>query len=144
MLHPDGERPNYLLDLCCTPVPGDDVLGFVNDDEEVVVHKVSCPKAMRLKSSFGERLVQTVWGELADKFMATIAVEGIDRPGVLEEIAGTLSLRLGINLRGLNIEATDEVFTCRLTVQVDSTQTLDAICRALLEIKGVRTARRVS
>ena len=76
--------------------------------------------------------------------MATIAVEGIDRPGVLEEIAGTLSLRLGINLRGLNIEATDEVFTCRLTVQVDSTQTLDAICRALLEIKGVRTARRVS
>lgn len=144
VLHPDGERPNYLLDLCCTPVPGDDVLGFVNDDEEVVVHKVSCPKAMRLKSSFGERLVQTVWGELADKFMATIAVEGIDRPGVLEEIAGTLSLRLGINLRGLNIEATDEVFTCRLTVQVDSTQTLDAICRALLEIKGVRTARRVS
>ena len=144
VLHPDSVKPNYRLDLCCTPIPGDDVLGFVNDDEEVVVHKVSCPKAMRLKSSYGSRLVQTRWGELADRFIAKIGVEGIDRTGVLEEIAGTLSLRLGINIRGLNIEANNEVFACELTVQVDSTATIDAICQALKEIKGVRMARRVS
>lgn len=144
VLHPDSVRPNYRLDICCTPIPGDDVLGFVNDDEEVVVHKVSCHKANRLKTAYGSRLVKTRWGETADKFIARIAIEGIDRTGVLEEIAGTLSLRLGINIRGLNIDTDHEVFNCTLTVQVDSTATIDAICHALKEIKGVRTARRIS
>ena len=69
MLHPDSVRPNYRLDICCTPIPGDDVLGFVNDDEEVVVHKVSCHKANRLKTAYGSRLVKTRWGETADKFI---------------------------------------------------------------------------
>lgn len=143
-LHPDALKPNYRLDICCTPLPGDDVLGFVNDDEEVVVHKVNCHNAMRLKSAFGSRLVQTRWGEIAEVFIAKIKAEGIDRPGILEEITSTLSIRLGINIRGLNIEADNEVFTCQITIQTDSTATVDAICRALKQIKGVRKATRIS
>ena len=44
---------NYVIAECCKPIPGDDSLGFINDDGNVVVHKRSCPIAMRLKSSFG-------------------------------------------------------------------------------------------
>ena len=62
VLHPDDAEPNYRFDTCCSPIPGDDVLGFVDDDENVVLHKVSCPNAMRLKSAFGSRLVATRWG----------------------------------------------------------------------------------
>ncbi len=145
VLHPDVEQPNYKLDTCCQPVPGDDVLGFVNDNEEMVLHKVSCPEAMRLKSSFGSRLVATRWGGAADKFMATISIDGIDRMGILEEITSLLSRDLGINIRGLNINARQEVFHCELTVQIDSTETVDNICRMLKEkIKGVKFAKRIS
>ncbi|MBD5194286.1 MAG: bifunctional (p)ppGpp synthetase/guanosine-3',5'-bis(diphosphate) 3'-pyrophosphohydrolase [Bacteroidales bacterium] len=143
-LHPDALKPNYLLDTCCSPLPGDDVFGFVNDCEQVVVHKVSCPDAMRLKSSFGSRLVATKWGSLADKFEVKILLEGLDRPGILEDIATTLHRRLNINLRSLNINALNEVFSCELVVLIDSTVTLNTILNTLKEIKGLRTARRIS
>ena len=112
VLHPDAEHPNYLLDTCCNPIPGDDVLGFVDEDEKVVVHKVSCPKAMRLKSTYGPRLVATRWEGKASLFTARITIDGIDRHGILEEIAAKVSKDLDINIRGLNIEADQEVFHC--------------------------------
>ena len=142
VLYPDAEHPNYLLDTCCNPIPGDDVLGFVDEDEKVVVHKVSCPKAMRLKSTYGPRLVATRWEGKASLFTARITIDGIDRHGILEEIAAKVSKDLDINIRGLNIEADQEVFHCELTVQIDTTDTIATICRALKSINGVKSARR--
>lgn len=144
VLHPDADRPNYIIEMCCSPIPGDDVLGFVNDDEEVVLHKVSCPVAMHLKTSYGPRLVATRWGGSAEKFLARIQIEGIDRHGILEEITNVVSQRLGINIRGLNISAPHEVFQCDMTVLVDNTDTVDTICQSLKEIKGVQKAARIS
>lgn len=144
VLHPDGETPNYRFDTCCQPIPGDDVLGFVDDDENVILHKVSCPNAMRLKSAFGSRLVATRWGGVADKFIATISIDGIDRHGILEEITSTVSKKLSINIRGLSIAARQEVFHCDLTVQVDNVDTVTTICDALKKIKDVKFARRSS
>ena len=142
VLHP-GE-PNYLLDSCCSPIPGDDVLGFVNDDEQVVLHKVSCPNAMMLKSAYGSRLVATKWGELAEKFMVTIEAEGIDRQGILEEITSTISGKLGSNIRSLNIAADREVFKCVFTVQTDSTDSVANIITSLKRINGIKKASRIS
>lgn len=144
ILKPDAETPNYRLDSCCTPIPGDDVFGFVDEDENVILHKVSCPNAMRLKSAFGSRLVATKWGSIADKFIATIAIDGIDRHGILQEITSTLSQKLNVNIRGLNITARQEVFHCDLTVQIDSVETVEAICQALRKIKDIKFARRSS
>jgi len=88
--------------------------------------------------------VATTWGGQADKFLATISVDGIDRQGILEEIASTLSQKLAVNIRGLNIEARQEVFHCELNVQVDNTETVENICSALKKIKGVKFAKRTS
>ena len=144
ILLPDLNPPNYRLDSCCQPVPGDDVMGFVNNRGKVVVHKVSCEKAMRLKASMGSRLVATVWGAQAEKFPATIALEGLDRMGLLESISRLLSQEMHLNIRGLNIEANNEVFHCTLSVMVDNVDTVAAICQKLLQVKGVKTAKRVS
>lgn len=144
VLHPDAKTPNYRLDTCCSPIPGDDVLGFVDDDENVVVHKVSCEYAMKLKSAYGSRLVATKWGGIAPKFLATISVDGIDRLGILEEITSTMSQKLGINIRSLNIVAKQEVFHCEITVQIDNVETVDRICDTLKKIKGITFAKRIS
>lgn len=61
LLKEEAFERNYVIAECCKPIPGDDSLGFINDDGNVVVHKRSCPIAMRLKSSFGERILNTVW-----------------------------------------------------------------------------------
>lgn len=145
VLHPDEDKPNYKLDTCCQPIPGDDVLGFVDENEDVVVHKVSCPNAMRLKSSFGSRLVATKWGGVADRFLATISIDGIDRRGILEEITGVISRDIGVNMVGLTINARQEVFHCEITLQIDNSETVENICRSLKEkIKGVKFAKRIS
>lgn len=144
VLQPDDTHPNYRLDTCCAPVPGDDVLGFVDNDEQVVVHKVSCPKAMMLKSGYGTRLVATRWGSTAEMFMARMSIEGIDRKGILEEITHTLSSKLGIDIRNLSIEARNEVFACKLTVRIDTTDTIGQIITTLKEIKGIKAVRRIS
>lgn len=143
-LYPDAERPNYLLEACCAPIPGDDVLGFVNNDEEVVVHKLTCPVAMRLKTSYGPRIVATRWGSSADRFIVRIMAEGIDRMGILEDITSTVTRHLNLNIRGLNIKADEEVFQCELMVLVDTTDTVDTICSALMDIKGIKKAARIS
>lgn len=144
VLHPDDTSPNYRLDCCCAPVPGDDVLGFVDSDGCVVVHKVSCPKAMLLKSGYGTRLVATRWGGSADRFMARISLEGIDRLGILEDISAALSSKLGVDIRELSIGTRNEVFNCSLTVRIDTTDTLATIINSLKNIKGVKIVQRVS
>jgi GTP pyrophosphokinase len=144
VLHPDDTHPNYRLDNCCAPVPGDDVLGFVDDDEQVVVHKVSCPKAMMLKTGYGSRLVATRWGSTAEMFIARISIEGIDRKGMLRDITSTLTEKLNIDIRNLSIEADNEVFKCKLTVKIDTTDTIGQIINSLKDINGIKTAIRIS
>lgn len=144
VLHPDDSRPNYRIDSCCSPVPGDDVFGFVDEEENVILHKVDCKEALRLKSAYGSRLVATRWGGVAEKFLATISIDGIDRHGILEEITSTVSHKMNINIRGLSIAAKHEVFHCDLTVQIDSVETVDSICDSLKSIKGIKFVQRIS
>lgn len=144
VLQPGDTCPNYRLDTCCAPVPGDDVLGFLDDDGQVVVHKVSCPKAMMLKTGYGTRLVATQWGSTAEMFMAHLDIEGIDRKGILGEIAQIMSSKLCIDIRNLSFEARNEVFSCKLTVRIDTTDTIGQIITTLKEIKGVKNVKRIS
>ena len=144
VLYPDEKEPNYHIDSCCKPLPGDDVLGFVNEDEEVVLHKVNCEYAMRLKSAYGSRLVITKWGGQSSKFMATINLEGLDRMGILEEIIELVSKKFSINIRSLNIGTKNEVFSCEMSFYVDTAETVDKLCEKLLHIEGVKFAKRVS
>lgn len=144
VLYPDEHKPNYHIDNCCSPLPGDDVLGFVNEDEEVVLHKVNCQYAMKLKSAYGSRLVMTKWGGNASNFIATISIDGLDRMGILEEITELVSKKLAINIRTLNIDTRQEVFHCDMTFRVDTAERVDQLCEALLKIKGVKFAKRTS
>lgn len=143
-LRPDAENPNYLMDTCCSPMPGDDVLGFVDDDENVVLHRVDCPKAMRLKTAFGNRLVATRWEGSAASFTARVDIEGLDRRGILGDIVALVSTKCGFDIRSVQIEASGEVFRCTMTLLADSAPTIGRLCDKLVKIKGVKSAVRVT
>ncbi|MDE6415750.1 MAG: RelA/SpoT family protein [Duncaniella sp.] len=137
----DRER-NFVFADCCRPIPGDEVMGFINDNGEVEVHELTCPRAQVLKASYGPRIVATSWDHVAGSFHAVINIEGIDRHGILQELTGLISTQLNINIRSLNIEAHDEVFTCRLGVLVRDTDTVTLLCKNILKIDGVKSAVR--
>ena len=135
---------NYTLADCCHPIPGDDVVGFVNQNNIVEVHKLTCPNMMRLKSSFGGRLLQTHWDDHSTKFLATIEVTGIDRMGILQEIAYLISTSLMINLRRLDIKANNGVFRCEFDVLVSDTNVVNQLCKRMHQVQGVKSATRMN
>lgn len=144
LLKTENGVSNYILAPCCHPIPGDDVLGYIDDDSHVVVHKLTCANAMRLKSSFGGRLISTKWDTHSEKFLAKISVEGIDRMGILQELIYIISTNMSINIRSLNIASNGGVFECELTVLVEDAKVVSKLCKQLKKVNGVKSASRVS
>ena len=144
VLKTEDGKSNYQLANCCHPLPGDDVVGYIDRNNHVVVHKVDCPTAMKLKSGFGGRLVETQWETSSEKFFASVRVEGIDRMGILQEIIYLISTNLSINIRRLNITSKGGVFTCEMDIYVEDVNTVTKMCKRLSKVKGVSKAVRQS
>lgn len=139
-----AEGSNFKLSECCNVVPGDDVMGFINDAGEVEIHALDCPRAQVLKAGFGSRIVATTWESVSERFLAHIRIEGIDRHGILQELISLISTHLGIDIRKLDIEASAEVFHCDLWVRVADASVISALCDKAHEIEGVNSAARIS
>lgn len=139
----DSRGANFKIAPCCSPIPGDDVIGFVGDDNRVTIHKLDCPKALAMKASYGPRIVSTAWAEIEGRFLAHIHIEGIDRMGILQELTQLISTHLNIDIRRLNIEARKEVFHADLSVLVSDAAVVNDLCDKLRRIKGVTKTSRV-
>lgn len=145
LLKEEAFERNYVIADCCKPIPGDDTLGFINDDGNVVVHKRSCPIAMRLKSSFGERILNTVWSShMNASFEATLEVKGIDSIGVLNTITKTISEDFNVNIIRLLIEAKDGVFEGKIKMKVHDVEDIQKMCVTLSKNTNIKSVGRVS
>ena len=143
-LHEDvlGTR-NYSLASCCKPIPGDDVFGFINDDNTVIVHKHSCTIGLRLKSSFGNRILSTVWSShTSTSFEAILKVVGIDAVGVLTNIANTIS-SYNVNIIRILIEANDGMFEGKINMQVHDVEDIQKMCISLSKIEHIKSVSRI-
>ncbi len=94
VLHYDDKNANFKIADCCCPIPGDEVLGFIDDNGDVIVHALNCPRALVLKAGYGNRIVSTRWARSSGKFMAHVHVVGIDRHGILQEITHTIATHI--------------------------------------------------
>lgn len=145
ILREEAFERNYVIAECCKPISGDDALGFINDDGNVVVHKRSCPIAMRLKSSFGERILNTEWSSHKNaSFEATLEVKGIDSIGVLNTITKTISDDFNVNIMRLLIEAKDGVFEGKIKMKVHDVEDIQKMCVTLSKIKNIKSVGRVA
>ena len=145
ILREEAFERNYVIAECCKPIPGDDALGFINDDGNVVVHKRSCPIAMLLKSNFGERILNTEWSSHKNaSFEATLEVKGIDSIGVLNTITKTISDDFNVNIMRLLIEAKDGVFEGKIKMKVHDVEDIQKMCVTLSKIKNIKSVGRVA
>lgn len=144
ILKEEAFERNYVIADCCKPIPGDEALGFINDDGNVVVHKRSCPIAMRLKSSFGERILNTEWSSHHSSFEATLEIKGFDSIGMLNTITHTISDDFNVNIIRLLIETKDGVFQGKIKMKVHDVEDIQQMCVRLSKIKNVQSVTRVA
>ena len=143
ILRSDETGANFKVDDCCRPIPGDDVMGYVDENNEVIVHSLDCPRAQSLKASFGPNIVSTKWEVVSAKFLAHIHIEGLDRMCILQELIQMISTNMAIDIRKLEIEAEKEVFHCDLYVLVDDNDVVASLCEKVKQINGVERATRI-
>jgi GTP pyrophosphokinase len=145
LLSEDVFNRNYVIADCCKPIPGDAALGFINDDESVIVHKLSCRIANQLKSRFGERILSVVWSNHTNSsFEATLEIKGIDSIGILNTITKTISEDYNVNIRWIMIEAKDGMFEGRIKMLVHNVEDIQKMCVALSKIKNVKSINRIT
>ena len=134
----------YIMAECCHPIPGDDVLGYINEQNQVIIHKRQCPVAVKLKSSYGNRIIATQWDTHKDlTFLVTIYIKGIDCMGLLNEVTQVISRQLNVNIRKLNIETTDGIFEGKLQLYVHDVDDVRTICNNLKQIQNIKQVTRI-
>ena len=134
---------SYQVARCCKPIPGDKVIGFIDDNGEVIVHKNSCPEAIQLASRYGNKIVKAKWTKhTVSSFLARISMRGIDRIGILNELTQFITLVLNVNIRKIFIETHDGIFEGFIDLYVHNTEDLDKIIKQMSQVKGVENVIR--
>lgn len=140
----DNSGVTYRIADCCSPIPGDDILGFMEEDGMLVVHKRQCPVAMRLKSNYGERIISAVWEtHKMLSFPATIELKGIDRMGMLSDIVKVITEEHAVNVNKVHVETNDGMFEGSITVYVHDVEDVNNLCVHLVKISGISSVNRV-
>jgi GTP diphosphokinase / guanosine-3',5'-bis(diphosphate) 3'-diphosphatase len=143
LLKEDQKNENYTLALCCNPIPGDDVVGFVSDNDKIIIHNKSCPEAIRLMSSHGDDIVEASWTKSKVlSYLIHLYIRGFDQQGIAHKITNVISNEYQINMRSINLDAHDGIFEGNLYLYVQNTDMLDTLISKLLNIKGVDSVIR--
>jgi len=138
------EQKNVSIAKCCNPIPGDQVIGYMNDDNTVIIHKKSCNYAVRLMSSFGHRVIPVKWtAQRVLSFLARIQLNGIDNMGVVNTITTLISKELDVNMRTIYFDAHDGVFEGYIDLYVKNTEQLTELVKKIKKIKGINSVARV-
>lgn len=137
-------QKNYIMAECCHPIPGDDVLGYMDENDRIIIHKRQCPVAARLKSSYGNRILGTEWDTHKElSFLVNIYIKGIDAMGLLNEVTQVISRQLNVNIRKLSIETTDGIFEGNIQLYVHDVDDVKTICNNLKQIQNIKQVTRV-
>ena len=132
----------YKFPGCCHPIPGDDALGYINNKNEIEIHKRACPVAAKLKSSYGNRILDIKWDMHKVLFFdATIRIGGIDRVGMLNEITQVISSQMSVNIHKVTITCEDGIFDGSINLRVHDREDVQAI---IDNLKGIPDLKEIS
>ena len=132
----------YKFPRCCHPIPGDDALGYINNKNEIEIHKRACPVAAKLKSSFGNRILDIKWDMHKILFFdATIRISGIDRVGMLNEITQVISSQMSVNIHKITITCEDGIFDGSIEMKVHDRDNVKSI---IDNLKGIPDLKEIS
>lgn len=138
-----GDKLDYTMAKCCSPIPGDDVFGFVSIGQGIKIHRKNCPNASSLIANYGYRVIKTKWSQKKKiAFLTGVRVTGLDDIGIIQKITNVISSDLKVNMRSLSVDASEGIFKGHIMVYVDDTKQLDKLIKKLKKIEGILSASR--
>ncbi len=138
-----SDKIKYSLAKCCSPIPGDDVFGFVSTGKGLIIHRTNCPNAARLMANYAPRIVKTKWAKNKEiSFLTGVKIIGIDDVGVINKITNIISGELRINISALTIESGDGLFEGMIKVFVHDKEELDDLVIKLKQLNGIQEVQR--
>jgi GTP pyrophosphokinase len=140
----DDNLGQYIFPDCCHPIPGDDVLGYINNKNQIEIHKRACPVANRLKASYGNRILDAKWDTHKRHFFnATLRMTGIDRRGLVNEVTRVLSNQLNIDIRRIMFTTEDGIFEGNIDLCIHDCEDLGHVMDSLKEVDGIKELSRI-
>ncbi|MEM7552423.1 MAG: bifunctional (p)ppGpp synthetase/guanosine-3',5'-bis(diphosphate) 3'-pyrophosphohydrolase [Bacteroidota bacterium] len=143
LLGEDMDILDYKLAKCCSPIPGDDVFGFVSVNDGIKIHRTTCPNSTELMANYGYRIIKAKWTsqkELA--FLAGLKILGTDRVGLINDITQVISQELKVNMRSITIDSENGIFEGIIKLFVNDTKHLDRLIKKLKAINNVVKVQR--
>lgn len=145
VLTDDELGKKFVLSPCCHPIPGDEVLGYLDEKGLMHIHKIDCPEANLLKTSFGKRIYSATWNtHRVQSFVETIELKGIDKFGVFIQVMQTMTKDFHINMRAINISSEDGIFKGTMEIYVYDRSELDELLKAIRKIEDIKEVKRVN
>ena len=135
---------DFRLAACCNPINGDNVVGFIDADNIINIHRTECKEASRLMSTYGNSIVKTKWRDKGNvEFLTGIKIFGYDKIGLLLEITEVITSEHNINIRSFNIQSSEGLSEGIAMLYVTDTKQLDNIIARLKLIKGIEKVFRI-
>ena len=139
-------EPQFEIAECCKPIPGDKVVGYRDPASgNIIVHQATCDELNRLATQFGRNIVkeEIKWSQhKAMSYLVTTELRGIDRQGILLDLAKVVSADFNINIREVNIHSHDGIFEGNVSLYVKDAESLHAVMDKLRKIKGIESVKR--
>lgn len=136
------EGKTYVLSSCCKPIPGDPVMGVMDDEGLIHVHKKSCGLFENFAAKHGDKLVAVPWPEIYREFPVRISIKGMDRMGLLNEISHYISLNMGVNMKKLVLGTENGIFDGYIDMYVKDKDVLSRLIEGLTAIDGIQDVSR--
>lgn len=138
--------PQFEIAECCKPIPGDKVVGYRDPASgNIIVHKSTCDELNRLAAQFGRNIVkdEIKWSQhKAMSYLVNVELRGIDRMGILLDLAKVVSGDFSINIREVGIHSHDGIFEGSISLYVKDAESLHAVMDRLRKIKGIESIKR--
>jgi GTP diphosphokinase / guanosine-3',5'-bis(diphosphate) 3'-diphosphatase len=139
----DMDVVDYKLAKCCTPIPGDDVFGFVTVNEGIKIHRTTCPNSTELLANHGNRVVKAKWTSQHEvAFLTGLKVRGTDRVGLINDVSKVISDELKVNMSSMSIHTDSGIFEGEIMLYVNDTRHLEQLISKLEKVEGVVKVRR--
>jgi GTP pyrophosphokinase len=139
------EDIQYQVSSCCNPIPGDEVIGLLQDhDYPLQIHRTKCPKVQELITVFGNRVVKVNWmNNQSISFHVEIKITGLDKVGLINEITRIISNDLNLNIKSFHIEANQGITEGTIAVYVQNTDRLAHLMQELTKVEGITNVVRI-
>jgi GTP pyrophosphokinase len=137
------QKISYDIANCCYPIPGDEIVGFIDPVNPIKIHRTNCPVAINQMSKYGNRIIQTKWNDKESiGFLAGILIQGIDRQGLINDVIKVITENLKINIKSFHLDTDVGMIQAKIMLYVYSVENLNELIRYIHKIPNVKKVRR--